>query len=370
MIPLDRTIITQEMIDAAVDALANEPALFSESIARFEEEFARFCGVEYAVSVNSGTDALTFSLMAAGVKGKHVLTVPSSYIATANAAFHAGGKPVFCDIDPATNTVDPAEAEKALKKDRKIKAIIPVHLHGYPAAMREIMEIAERREIFVLEDACQAHGAMYFGKRAGALGHAGGFSFNPFKNMTVAGDGGMVTTNDSRVAEKVRMLADSGRRNPYTHEHDLLGFTSRLDSVRAAIGRVQLRHLDNWNEQRRVAARSYQKLLGGLDTLSMPPSETPDVKPAFNKFAVRIKNGKRDDLKAFLHEKKIESDSHYPIPIHLQPPYRALGYKRGDFPEAERFADSTLSLPMAAGITEEEIKTVCSTLESFFAGFD
>jgi perosamine synthetase len=366
MIQLDRTIITQEMIDAAADALVNEPALFGESIARFEEEFARFCGVDFAVSVNSGTDALTFSLMAAGVKGRDVLTTPLSYIATANSAFHSGGKPVFCDIDGATNTINPDEAAKALGKDKKIKAMIPVHLHGYPAAMKEITELAERRGIFVLEDACQAHGAFFFGTRVGAIGNAGVFSFNPFKNMTVAGDGGMVTTNDREIAEKVRMLADSGRRNPYTHEHALIGFTSRLDSMRAAIGRVQLRYLDEWNERRRAVAREYRKLLAGIRGLDMPPAETQDIKPAFNKFAIRVKDGKRDGLKTFLYDNGIESDSHYPIPIHLQAPYRALGYKKGDFPKAEMFADTTLSLPMAVDMTEEDIEAVSDTVRSFF----
>ena len=359
-------MISQEMIDAAADALANEPLLFGESVSLFEEEFARFCGTDYAVSVNSGTDALIFTLMAAGVEKKHVLTTPSSYIATANSAVHAKAKPVFCDIDKKTNNISPKEIAKAVKKDRKIAAIIPVHLHGYPAAMDEINGIAEKRGLFVLEDACQAHGALYSGKRTGSLGNTGAFSFNPVKNMTIGGDGGMVTTNDEKIAKKVRMLADSGRENPYTHEHEIVGFTSRISSVSAAIGRVQLRHLDSWNAHRGEAAKKYTAALAGIEGLILPEGELEDVRPVFNKYA--IKSEKRDGIRSALYAAGIESDSHYPIPIHLQPPYRKMGHKKGEFPNAERFADTTLSLPMAADMTEEEIGTVCRTVREFLKG--
>lgn len=366
MILLDKAIITQEMIDAAADALASEPPLFGESVSLFEEEFARFCGTDFAVSVGSGTDALRFALTAAGMKGKHVLTTPSSYIATANSAIHAGAKPVFCDTDQKTNSISPGEIAKSLKKDRKIAAIIPVHLHGYPAAMDEINEIAGKRGLLVLEDACQAHGALYGGKRAGSLGDAGAFSFNPVKNMTIAGDGGMVTTNDERIAKKVRMLADSGRENPYTHEHGIVGFTSRISSVAAAIGRVQLRHLDGWNAHRREVARRYDALLSGIKGLALPEGESENIRPVFNKYA--IKSERRDGIRSALYAAGIESDSHYPIPIHLQPPYRKLGHSKGEFQNAERFADTTLSLPMAGDLKEEEIKAVCSAVRSFFNG--
>lgn len=356
MIPLDKTIITREMIDAAADALANEPPLFGESIARFEEEFARYCGTDFAVSVNSGTDALTFTLMACGLKGKRAITTPCSYIATPNSAFHAGGEPVFCDVGKANN-VSPAEIGKALKKNRKVRAIIPVHLHGYPAEMDEIMELAEKKDVFVLEDACQAHGASYRGKKVGSIGHAAAFSFNPMKNMTVGGDGGMVTTNDEKIAKFVRSVADSGRESPYTHEHRMMGYTSRLDGMRAAVGRVQLRHLDTWNGKRRRLASEYRKRLEGRFGL---PLEEKDISPAYNKFAISAKD--RDAIREMLYSKGIESDAHYPIPLHLQPPYAARGYKRGDYPAAERFADTTLSLPLYADMNEEEMDAVCAAL--------
>jgi perosamine synthetase len=358
MILLDKTIMTKEMIDAAADALANEPTLFGESITRFSEEFARFCGTAYAIPVASGTDALIFSLMACGMEGKKALTTPCSYVATANAAFHAGGEPVFADIDPETNNIDAREIAKKIKKERKVGAIIPVHLHGYPADMDEIMEIAETRGICVVEDAAQAHGALYHGKRAGSMGNSGCFSFNPVKNMTVGGEAGMIVTNDERIAKHVRMLGDAGRENPYTHEHAIVGFSSRLNTVNAAIGRVQLRYLEGWNEDRRWVAGEYRRHLGDLD-IALPP-EDPAIVHVYNKFAIKIKSKElRDSLRDHLYKNGIESDSHYPIPIHFQPPYKKLGYKKGDFPEAEKFADTTLSLPLYVGMTEGEIGFVC-----------
>lgn len=359
MIPLDKPNMTKEMLDAATDALANEDMLFGESVTKFEEEFAAFIGTDYAVSMNSGTDALVFSLLAIGVRGKMVITTPSSFIATANAAIHAGGEPHFCDISEKTNNIDPVLVGKALLKNKKVGAIIPVHLHGYPADMDEMMELARKKGVPVLEDACQAHGAMINSKRAGSIGDAAAFSFNPFKNMTVGGDGGMVTTNDKKIAEMVRMLADSGRESPYTHEHAIIGYTSRLNSVKAAIGRVQLRYLERWNEERRRVAAAYTDRLQGIDGLALPPSKK-GVVPVYNKYAIKIM--KRDILKGKMLEKDIYCDSHYPIPIHLQPPYRKMGYKKGDYPVAERFADTTLSLPMFIDMEDKEMDLICGLI--------
>jgi perosamine synthetase len=364
MIQLDRTVITREMIDAAADSLANEPTLFGESVAKFEEEFARYCGTDHAVSVASGTDALVFCLIAAGVEGKEVLTTPSSYIATANAALHAGAEPAFCDIEAKTSNINPEKVEMMLSSGKRIKAVIPVHLHGYPAGMDGIMEAAEKKGVFVLEDACQAHGAMIGGRRAGAVGHAGAFSFNPVKNMTVGGSAGMVTTNDDKIAKTVRMLGDSGRDNPYTHEHAIVGYTSRINTVNAAIGRVQLRHLEGWNEERRGIARTYRRLLSGVGGITLPAEPPSGVVPVYNKFAIRSRE--RDRIRGHLYENGIESDSHYPIPIHLQPPYRKMGYKKGDYPEAERFADTTLSLPVYVGMSEDETRLVAEKVTEYF----
>jgi dTDP-4-amino-4,6-dideoxygalactose transaminase len=233
--------------------------------------------------------------------------------------------------------------------------------------MDEIMELAGKGELFVLEDAAQAHGAVYHRKRAGSIAHAGAFSFNPVKNMTVGGEAGMITTNDEKIAKTVRMLADAGRESIYNHEHAIVGFSSRLNTVNAAIGRVQLRHLEEWNEKRRWAAIEYRKQLDGVKGIELPPEETPDVIPVYNKFAIKAKNKKeRESLRDHLYKNGIECDSHYPIPIHLQPPYRKMGHKKGEFPKAERFADTTLSLPMFVDITEEDIKIVCDAVKGFF----
>jgi len=246
------------------------------------------------------------------------------------------------------NNIDPAEINKVKKFD----AVLPVHLHGYPAKMDEIMEIAEKRGAAVVEDACQAHGAIYHGKRVGSIGHVGCFSFNPVKNMTVAGPGGMAVTNDEKLAKKIRMLADTGRETIYSHEHRIIGYSSRLSSAAAAIGRIQLKYLDSWNEKRRKAAGEYAKLLdGGI----LPPLETKEIKPVYNKFAIRIKN--RDKIKEYLWDNDVECDVHYPIPIHMQKPYKNQRLK---LKNAERFAKKTLSIPMNPEITKKEIKTVSS----------
>ncbi|MFH1784794.1 MAG: DegT/DnrJ/EryC1/StrS family aminotransferase [Candidatus Micrarchaeota archaeon] len=358
-IKLDNPIMTNEMIEAAVYSLQNEYPLFGESITKFEEEFARFCNTDYAISVGSGSDALMISLIAIGVKGKQVLTTPMSYIATANTVFHAGAEPVFADVMKNGN-IDPVEIKKKLTKDKKIGAIVPVHLHGYPAKMNEIMELAD--DIPVIEDACQAHGARYFGKRVGSIGKVGCFSFNPVKNMTVGGTAGMVVTNDEELAKKIRMLADAGRKDIYSHEHEMIGFSSRINTVNAAIGRIQLRDLDKWNENRRKAANEYLKKLEGIDWFELPSCEK-NIEPVYNKFA--IKTNKRDELNEFLLKYGIDCDGHYKIPIHLHPPYLKMGYKKGDYPNAEKFANTTLSLPLHPEIRMEEIEEVCTMIRQF-----
>jgi perosamine synthetase len=361
MIPLEKVIITDEMVRAAANALTSEDLMFGESVYNFEDEFARFCGCDYAVSMGSGTDALLFALIAIGVKGKEALTTPASFVATANVAALAGGKPVFADIG-ADNNISPIEAAKAVGRSKKIKAMIPVHLHGYPAMMDELAELAEKKDIHIIEDACQAHGAFYKGERAGSIGEVGCFSFNPVKNMTVGGAGGMAVTNDEKLAKKIRCLADCGRESIYSNVHPVIGYSSRINTINAAIGRVQLRHLDGWNESRRNAAKTYYKKLEGMD-LEVPLGETEDITPVFHKFAIKV--GNRDAVMGGLRNAGIDCDAHYPIPIHFQPPY---GYKKGSFPNAERFADTTLSLPMFPGISEKEIEEVVSSLQCCLQG--
>jgi perosamine synthetase len=268
-IPLAKPVFNEEMRRAAIEALSNERFVLGESVYRFEEEFARYCGADFAVSTSSGTNALHIALLALGIKqGQQVITAPASFVATSNAILHAQGVPVFADIELKTYTIDPEQIKKAV--GAKTKGIIPVHLYGYPADMDSIGEVAEKNELFVVEDACQAHGASYKGRKTGSLNDVACFSFYPSKNMTVAGDGGMLVTDDKEVAEEAAKLRDCGRKSKYVH--DSVGYTSRLNTVNAAIGRVQLRHLDEWNEKRRRNAETYDRLLSGVEGLYLPPA--------------------------------------------------------------------------------------------------
>lgn len=352
MIKLEEPIINKEMVEAAIYSLNNEFPLFGESVSKFEDEFARFCNVEHAIACASGTDALILSLTAIGIKGKEAITTPSTYVSTANAAILAGGKTIFADIDNANN-LDPLKAKQKITK--KTVAIIPVHLHGYPAKMDEFMEIAKEK-IYVIEDSAQAHGALYKGKRTGSIGHIGCFSFNPVKNMTVAGMGGMITTNDDKIAKKIQMLADSGRDSIFSHIHEIVGYSSRLNSVNAAIGRVQLKNLDKWNESRRITAKKYER---ELPKEILPPLQTKEITPVFNKFALRLKN--RDEVKNYLWDKSIECDAHYPIPVHKQPAY----HLNETYKNAEKFSMETLSIPMHPQISKKEIEEVIKQLQYF-----
>jgi len=346
-VPLSKPLFMEEMKEAAVDALQNEFFVMGESVYKFEEEFTRYVGTKYAVAVNSGTFALASSLTASGIKkGDKILTTPMSFIATANSVIHAGGTPVFSDIENDMGNIDPNRIED-IPKD--IKGIIPVHLYGNPCDMDKIVEFKEEG-LFVIEDACQAHGAEYKGKKAGSIGDVGCFSFYSVKNMTVGGDGGMVTTDNEEIAEKVRILRDCGRISKY--EHGMIGYTARLNTVNAAIGRVQLRHLDEWNEMRRYAARIYQKNL---------PKEVllrENGNSVYHIFAIRSK--RRGEVIQHIKENDIETGVHYPIPIHLQPIYKQLfGYKEGDYPVSERFSMEVVSLPMFPEITKDEVEFVC-----------
>jgi perosamine synthetase len=353
-IPLSKPVFSGEMKEAAVNALENEFFVMGESVYKFEEEFARYVGTEYAVSVSSGTFALASSLISLGVdQGFKVLTTPMSFIATANSVIHAGGIPVFSDIENDTGNIDPTLIKNNIKD---IKGIIPVHLYGNPCDMDKIMEFKEE-ELFVIEDACQAHGAVYKGIKVGGIGDVGCFSFYSVKNMTVGGDGGIVTTNNEEIAEEVRILRDCGRISKY--EHCMIGYTARLNTVNAAIGRVQLRYLDEWNEKRRYVARIYRENLPEEVLLS------ENGNSVYHIFAMRSK--RRDEIIQHLKEYSIETGVHYPIPIHLQPIYKKLfGYKEGDYPISEQFSREVVSLPIFSEITEDEVKFVCEKVWEVF----
>ena len=361
-IPLSSPFFDEEMKKAAVHALCSERFVLGESVFKFEEEFARYCGVDYGVSTSSGTAALHLALVALGVKHRHlVVTSPASFIATANAVVHAGATPIFADIELQTYNLDFEQLRQRITSDTK--TVIPVHLYGYPSDMDSIVEIARRHGLHVIEDACQAHGAAYKGRKVGSLGDAACFSFYSSKNLIVAGDGGMLVTDDEEVAGKVAKMRDCGRVSKYVH--DVIGYTSRLNTVNAAVGRVQLKHLDEWNEKRRKNAALYDNLLSDLDEVILPPSGGSEVEPVYHLYVIRLKH--RDKLKKWLEENGVECGIHYVLPIHLQPIYKELyGFKGGEYPKSEELCRTCLSLPMHPRLTLNEIKYVSEKIHEFF----
>jgi perosamine synthetase len=362
-IPLAKPVFDKEMEKAAVNAFWNERFVLGESVYKFEEEFAKYCGVDYAVSTSSGTDALQIALTALGItRGQHVITSPASFIASSNVILHVGATPIFADIELETYTIDPEQVKQAI--GRKTKAVIPIHLYGYPADMDSVNEIADKHGLYVIDDACQAHGAFYKGRKVGSLGDVACFSFYPSKNMTVAGDGGMLVTNDEKVANKAAKLRDCGRKSKYVH--DLVGYTARLNTVNAAIGRVQLRHLDEWNEKRRMNAQIYDRLLADLDGLILPPRGDNETRPVYHLYVIRTRH--RDSLKEWLESNGIQCGIHYTLPIHLQPVYKKMfGFEEGMYPRSEELCRTCLSIPMYPDLAVSEINFVSEKIHEFFA---
>jgi dTDP-4-amino-4,6-dideoxygalactose transaminase len=357
MIPLCKPIFNEEMKEAAIHALQNEYFVLGESVFKFEEEFAKYHGVKHAISVNSGTTALHLSLLALNVKsGDKIITTPMTFVATSNVILYVSGKPMFTDINEATGNIDTSD----LRKDGA-KGIIPVHLYGNPCDIDKLLELKEK-EFFIIEDVCQAHGAEYKRRKVGTFGDVGCFSFYSTKNMTVAGDGGMVITNDDKIAETIRSLRDCGREYRgkkclSKYKHVRIGFTARLNTVNAAIARVQLKYLDKWNEKRRQIAKLYRELLPKEILLE----EQKNSKPVYHLFVVKVKN--REKVIKHLEKNGIQTGIHYPIPVHLQPIYKELfGYKEGMFPKAEKFAKEVLSLPMFPELKKDEVKYICEKL--------
>ncbi len=354
-IPLMQPALDAEMMEAALLALQNEKFVLGESVYRFEEDFARFCGSRYAVSTGSGTAALQIALQALGVgAGDTVLTTPFSFFATANAVIHAGATPDFADVTSGDVNLSPEETLKRMTAGTG--AIIPVHLYGRPCQMDEFCDLAEEKGLALVEDACQAHGADYKTRKVGSIGDAGCFSFYPSKNMTVAGDGGMIVTNSQELEEAARSLRDCGRETKYTMSR--VGYTSRLNTVNAAIGRVQLRNLEKWNADRRRIAALYRTELEGIPGLTLPP-EDRDGTSVYHLFVIRTEA--RERIKAWLEKNGVETGIHYPVPIHLQAPYKRMShYSEGMFPESERLAREVLSLPIYPGLTDENVHRVSS----------
>jgi dTDP-4-amino-4,6-dideoxygalactose transaminase len=358
--------IKGEILSATQRVYEKGRFILGEEVSAFEEEFSDYCGVRYGVGVGSGTDALYLALKAAGIgEGDEVVTVANSFVATALAISFTGAKPLFVDIDPETYTMDPDHLELLLKRQgakgssRKIKAVLPVHLYGHPAEMDSIMEIADRYGLIVVEDACQAHGAKYGGKKVGSFGAMGCFSFYPTKNLGGYGDGGMVVTNHKKYDRKLRLLRCYGERKKY--QHILKGHNSRLDEIQAALLRVKLKYLDQWNEERRKKANAYTERLSPLGVVC--PSEKEGVRHVYHLYA--IKTEKRGSLQAFLRKRGIETLIHYPIPIPFQKAYQELRYRGRDFPLTNQWSRKILSLPFFPEITEAEMNAVTTQIKGF-----
>ncbi len=343
-------------VDAAVlKVLASAQFALGDEVAAFEKEFAAYAGVQEAVGVNSGTSALHLALLAVGVgPGDEVITVPNTFVATVAAIGYTGAKAVLVDIDPRSFTIDVNRIERAITP--RTKVIMPVHLYGQMADMDPIVDIARRHNLKVIEDAAQAHGAEYKGRRAGSIGDLGCFSFYPGKNLGAYGEGGLVTTNDPDCARTVRMLRDWGQDRRY--HHLLKGYNYRLEGIQGAILRVKLRRLEEWTELRRAHARRYRELLAGSGVQT--PEEMPYARHVYHIYALRTAN--RDALQKALQAAGVQSGLHYPIPVHMQPAYADLGYKEGDFPLAEQSAAEELSLPMFAEMTDGQIQEVANAV--------
>ena len=327
-------------------------------VARFEEEYARFCRTRGCVGVGNGTDALWLALLGLGIGAGHeVITVPMTFMATAEAITYAGAKPVFVDIDPATYTMDPAKLEAAITP--RTRAIIPVHLFGQCADMDPILAIAAKHNLFVVEDAAQAQGALYKGKPAGSMGHAGAFSFYPGKNLGAWGEAGAVTSNDTDLLNRIKMYREHGQEKKYYH--DVVGWNARMDGIQAAVLRVKLKYLDKANEARRKVAALYRDLLNQIPEIALPV-ESPVARHIYHVYAVRL--DQRDEVMKQLSGRGVATGVHYPVPLHLQKAYRHLGLVRGSFPVAERCAAEFMSLPMFPELSVAQTTTVAQELKA------
>lgn len=351
----------KEEIDEAIQEVLNTTSfIMGEELKKFELEFARFCDVKYAIGVANGSDALILVLRACGIgKGDEVITVPHTFIATTEAISNVGGKVVFVDIDPKTYTIDVTKVEEKITKNTK--AIIPVHLYGQSTDMEHIMELAKKYKLKVIEDAAQAHGAEHKGKKVGSIGDVGCFSFYPGKNLGAYGDAGMVVTDNEEIAEKIILLRNHGRITK-KYEHKIEGYSSRLDNLQAAIIRVKLKYLNKWNEMRRENAKKYNELLSNIDGI-ITPYEADYAKHVYHLYVIKTEN--RDKLREELKSEGVATGIHYPIPLHLQPAYNYLGYKRGDFPVTEKASQEILSLPMFAELSDQQIEEIVELIKCF-----
>jgi dTDP-4-amino-4,6-dideoxygalactose transaminase len=372
-----------ELVPVFQQALRTAGFIGGPVVEVFEREFAKFCDAQHCIGLGSGTDAVRFALMAAGVQtGDIVVTVPHTFIATTEGISQAGARPDFVDIDEQTCCMDPLKLQEYLENEcyldpetgrpfnRKLKApvtaVVPVHIYGQMADMDSILELARRYKLVVVEDACQAHGAEYFSKvqnrwcKAGSMGRAGAFSFYPGKNLGACGEAGAVTTNDAEMARKIRIIRDHGQAQKYYH--DMEGYNGRLDALQAGILSVKLRRLADWNRQRQEAAKRYDEMLANVEGVIVP--HKPEwSRPVYHLYVVRVQD--REGLKKHLAASKIDTGIHYPIPLHLQKAYENFGHKKGDFPVAERVAAEILSLPMFPQLDAERQARVIQSVQEF-----
>ncbi len=375
--------LEDEMVSVFREALGSGRFIGGRMVEEFEKDFAPFCDTKYCIGVGSGTDALRFALIAAGIKqGDIVLTVPNTFIATTEAITQGGAIPDFVDVYEQTYNMDPEKLREYLETkcyinektgqpinkstNKPITAVIPVHLYGQTADMDPILGLAEKYNLIVIEDACQAHGAEYFSnmqnrwRKAGSIGKAAAFSFYPGKNLGAFGEGGAVTTDDEEIAQRVRMLRDHGQAKKYYH--DIEGYNGRLDAIQAGILKIKLKHLTEWNEKRLKNAYRYNELLERVDGV-ITPFEPAWSKAVYHLYIICAQN--RDELQRYLSENYIATGLHYPVPLHLQNAYNHLGFREGDFPVSEKAAHEILSLPMYPNLTREQQERVVEKIEEF-----
>ncbi len=350
----------RDEIDSAISQVINKSAfILGEEVSSFEENFAKFCQAKYAVGTSSGTSALQLALTCLGVsKGDEVITTPFTFIATTESVLELGAKPVFVDIEKDTYNLDVNRVEKSITK--KTKAIIPVHLYGHPVDLDALIDIAKKYKIAIIEDACQAHGALYKGRKVGSIGDVGCFSFYPGKNLGCYGDGGILVTNDEEIYKKALLFRDHGKSDKYTHI--IHGYNFRLDAIQAAVLKVKLKYLDGWNNKRRKNAEIYNNRLSGLRTV-IKPIEKDYAKHIYHLYVISIKE--RDKLKSFLKENDVDSGIHYPIPLHKQPVYAGMKLCDKSLPVSDKCSESVISLPMYAELNESQIEKIYSLIKRF-----
>jgi dTDP-4-amino-4,6-dideoxygalactose transaminase len=376
--------LEEELVSVFRNCIETASFIGGPIVEQFENEFAQFCDTKFCVGVGSGTDAVRFALMAAGVRsGESVITVPNTFIATTEAISQAGAMPEFVDVDERTSNMDPQKLREYLelhcdldpqskrpvsrRTGRTISAVVPVHLYGQMADMDRILEVAEAYNLIVIEDACQAHGAKYFSRKeqrwmtAGSMGRAAAFSFYPGKNLGACGEAGAVTTNDEQIARTIRIIRDHGQRQKYYH--DIEGYNGRLDTIQAGLLQVKLRHLAKWNQQRREHAAEYDRLLTAVDCGINPPHEPSWSKAVYHLYVIRTSD--REGMMNHLKKAGIATGIHYPTPLHLQKAYSSLNYHAGDFPVSEKLAPEIVSLPMFPQLLAEQQSRVVEEIAQF-----